>query len=126
MLSGFETAYGAQLIGCTIARVRLDLTVLTPTAPGGLLYGVRVADVDQATDLAVAPTYGPGSRPHLDWMAWGTVLTESSSARAVKEVDVRSMRKVEELGETLVLSVENAGVDSITWGGAISVLVMLP
>ena len=127
LLAGFEMEYGAQLIGCTVARVRMTLTLdVGANAGNGLLFGIRVATVDQVSDLAVAPTYGPGSRSHADWMTWGLIAPRSSDTHYSESYDVRAMRKIDELNQTLVLSVENPGLGTVTWGGAISVLVMLP
>lgn len=128
LLADFEADYGAQLIGVTVARIRMTLTLDSGAeARGGLLFGVRVATVDQVTDLAVSPTYGPGSRPGADWMTWGLLThMDQGGFRTARDYDVKAMRKIDELAQTLVLSVENAGAAPLTWGGAVSVLVLLP
>lgn len=128
LLADFEADYGAQLIGVTVARIRMTLTLDSGAeVNGGLLFGVRVATVDQVSDLAVSPTYGPGTRPGADWMTWGLLThMENGAFRVAKDYDVKAMRKIDELAQTLVLSVENAGAAAVTWGGAISVLVLLP
>lgn len=126
-LLSFEASYGAQLLGCTILRVRADLYVESTVQSAGYLYGLRVATADVVADLAPAPAQAPGSMPHADWMAYGLITAGATGGFSHSEdVDVRSMRKLDELNQTLLLAVENAGADAVTWAGQMSILVALP
>lgn len=113
-------------VGLTAVRIRLHLSWYAGVADdvtsfhtlGGLYYGVKVADFNDVVtqDAAEAPGRGPQLSPHDDWMAWGRVppkaytsnagFTAPSSSIGWEEVDVRSMRRIDELGQTLVLQVQ--------------------
>ena len=119
LLWDFEEMYGAQLIGCTVARIRGFIEVVG-TPPGGLIYGIRVVTARTVDDIPQG--LGPGSEPHADWMTWDVVSVQEPFYR----FDVKAMRKFEELGQQLVLSVESAGTNPVTWTAGVSVLVLLP
>lgn len=120
----FETAYGAELIGCTVMRMRFKF--FTPPANAGLpiIYGVRVMTTSQFDNLD-NPS-GPGTDLHADWATWGMMNTGADGA--IEEVDVKAMRKFEELGQGLVLGVSNldgaTAVSDIDF--AWSLLIALP
>lgn len=126
-LASFETDYGAQLLGVTVARIRAQLWIQAPNGRNGYLYGFRIATADTVADLAPAPAQAPGTMPNADWMAYGLAHAGAQGGLDnLVDVDVRSMRKLDELNQTLLLAVENVGADALTWGGHVSVLVLLP
>lgn len=118
LLAGFRSEAGLLKgpVGLTAMRIRLhinfDLTTdgITNTVRqfGGIYYGVRVFDTTELSELDVTelPNRGPYLDPHADWMTWGRVPAKTNIGTNVvgwEEVDVRSMRKIEELGQTLGL-----------------------
>lgn len=155
LLQGFRTEAGITRgpVGLTVMRIRMslsfDITSLAadPTAQnvraiGGLYYGIRVYDFAELASEEVLGIVnrGPMIEPHLDWMAWGRVPVKqvgnpTATAGTITiigwaDVDVRAMRKVDELGQTLGLVIQTtsgqiaASVGAI--GVATSVLLALP
>lgn len=117
------TAYRVQAgllagpVGITAMRIRMNIQYSIPVSLGstaadilslGMYYGIKVIDKAQsdAMDITEVPAFGPQLSPHDDWMAWGTVPVKvpTYTAGALEsvsgwlEADVRSMRKVDELG----------------------------
>jgi len=120
-LSTFETQYGAQLIGCTIVRVRLFFNAgdLLPLG-SQLIAGLRViVDADAVHEAAESPA----TDLHADWFMWD--IMDGGKAQG-HYVDVRSMRKFEELGQGMGLFFHNASAVSINVDYAISTLIALP
>jgi hypothetical protein len=131
LLSDFELAYGAQLIGCTVARILGEIsfraagasTEVNPSAFAGILV-----EEDNGNDVY------PFSQLHADWMFWrkayalnrdaaGQDATAAASQIHVP-VDVKSMRKLDELNESLYLRFQAEDAWNASWG--LSVLVLLP
>jgi len=121
LLEDFETRYSADLIGCTIMRIRgvmsAGLVGDSDTEEGyaAIRVGVRVtdhADIDQ-TDYSNDAMYD--TQAYADWMlfepfmldALGAIaaedIAEATAASEVRRIDVRSRRKLGELNETLEL-----------------------
>jgi len=153
ILGHFEDIYDADLIGCTIMRIRgvisAGLVGDSDTQQGyaAIRCGIRVtdhADQDQ-TDYANDAMYE--SQAYADWMAFepfmldalGDIesgeIAEATAGSEIRRVDVRSKRKLQELGETLELVVGRPATDSadppfntmavrVRWD--LSVLVALP
>lgn len=136
-------------VGLTVMRIRMSLgfdvtstdaagTVAQIRAIGGIYYGIRVYDFAElaAEEAAGIVARGPMIEPHLDWMTWGRVpvryatvpVAASTTIIGNVDVDVRAMRKIDELGQTLGLVVQTtsggAGVSAI--GCATSTLLALP
>ena len=107
LLADFQTAYGAQLLGATVVRVRGE-TRFKPVA---------AASYSTVAAMAVLPDNTPTVDPlgttgaFIDWMAYQPILgdiaqTGADSVRA-NTWDVKSSRKIEELGEGLFMMVSN-------------------
>lgn len=126
LLSQFQENYGAQLIGATVVRIR---GYVVPTSDGSFTgnfqgrWGILV-DSDN-TDVTLASN-DPGGRPFEDWMAYqpfsiatggqSTTLQQVATGNVYANewaVDVRSSRKIEELGEGLYLF---WNLPESTWG----------
>ena len=135
----FQTALGSDLLGCTVGRIRLTLGVRTlagtANTGGGSFYGLLVGP----DTLDVAADFGPRSFPHLDWMWWTFIPSPSGHQVGVAGeepafdtyfFDVKSMRKMEELGETLWFAKETTAVlgtaQTIEHSLGISTLLLLP
>lgn len=134
-------------VGLTVMRIRMLITADLSTnnslanirASAGLYYGIRVCDFSQlaAEEAVEAPNFGPQLDPHADWMTWGRVpmkaLTQVDASNQTglfwEEVDVRAMRKMEELGQTLGLYIQTTtGAAAVVSNvlASTSVLVALP
>lgn len=146
LLNVFRTEAGLLKgpVGLTVMRIRLQISLdlaadATTTAirnSGGVYHGIRVFDTQELTDMDVNEQVarGPVADPHADWMAWGrTPLKQINGAVSFigwQDVDVRAMRKMEELGQSLGLVLQ---ATSGVLGGVItgvftstSVLLALP
>ena len=124
LLSTFEAAYSADLIGVTVVRIigelQWEFTADPSRAIVGIMKGSETLDND---DLA------PTTNLHLDWMYWSAVtgLAQGAGTAAHQSFDLRGMRKIDELTETLWwVADRTAGAGVAAVAGAISVLVKLP
>lgn len=117
LLGPFQEEYGSQLLGATVVRIR---GIMFPRFPGiGEIENVGGAAgviVENDRILTEAPAerefYSPFNRVHDDWLAWmpffqvgaaeGTAAT-SFNGGSEYNVDVKSSRKIEELGQGLHL-----------------------
>ncbi len=109
LLAGFEIA-GASKLGVTVMRTHLRLNWTYGAAADNVVVGLSVVrDSDIGTTRV-----NPNSDPELDWMLWEAIYADSMGAGATINTivnlvfDVRSRRKVEELGQTYGLSLTNA------------------
>lgn len=140
----FEAAYGAQLIGCTIMRVR-GLFVTQTEVNGHLAISRLTLHVGPQEDLSrpLLPqdnAYDPASQ-ELDYMmvepfvspifdTQTTVQIPGNAPATQRIIDVRARRKLEELNQSLLLRY-SARSDIAIAGGVLgtydlSVLVALP
>lgn len=143
-LAGFEAAYGASLIGCTIQRVRGYVAIQgAGTSAIQTRVGLKVTD-----DTVLAAGEGSlfdlsaqgGAEDH--WMGFYPLWTSGAAATSVlaspgvdggglsmAHVDVRSRRKLTELGQKLVLDVSAGGAVATfdpQFFADLSILVALP
>lgn len=129
LLSEFETAYGAQLIGCTITRIRGYFFAwgsnTAAEAQDAYRMGIRVT----TGFLELNPLdqdNSPWNDDWADWMAWEPFATVPALAGAqllgdgvlnARMIDVRAQRRLDELGQRLVLLHGGApAAPTITWG----------
>jgi len=118
LLADFETAYGADLFGFTITRIVGNFTHASNagTAAAGYTLGVGLRIEDEqsvsntntdAEQIALAPQNDQFS----DWMfarvMHGAVTGATDYALALQEsryeIDLRSQRRLDELGQSLYL-----------------------
>ena len=121
LLADFQTTYGAQLIGCTVVRIRGWLKV-SSTLPEDefVVVGIRVI-----TDTETLPAAaGPIVDPHADWMYYDVL--QEGSLDGGRYFDVKAMRKIDELGQGLSMIFEHAGATATNIDLVVSVLVALP
>lgn len=135
LLAQFRTDGGSSL-GCTVTRVLLDLQLVWTndiTTTDQMAVGLLVDQI-QANQLEVPR---PGVEPHADWMYWrrtgvapvDLAITPSSTAAQVGlSIDVKSQRKMEELGQTLWLVIDPTfgGTTTLSVTVNSSVLLRLP
>jgi len=121
LLAGYRTA-GGNTQGCTVGRLRVQLTVeriAGATEPPGVYFGI-IAAPSTVDPEDISPT---GS-PHLDWMYWSFLGT---NALQVHDIDVKSMRKLEEVNSTLWAAVAaDVAANDYTIRGSVSALLLLP
>lgn len=127
LLSTFESEYGAKLYGFTVERIRGHYTFWCPndesgtglSAPAGIIsYGIRkderrdssqpdwgIADTDEEQADKI-----PTGDPYADWMfvrnqafAIAGMNEDQQVALHRQEIDIKSKRKLSELGESLYL-----------------------
>lgn len=129
LLAQFQTTYGAQLLGCTVMRIRGTWAYVAAVGDikKPITCGIRV--FDEAHNIATLP--GPITDPHADWMYYETLLANEPQVAGTTYTgrsvfDVRSRRKIEELGQGLAIAFEgNSAVAQDFWWQA-SVLLALP
>lgn len=142
LLQTFRTQAGitAGPVGLTVMRMRFAINAQVPLGTVNFrqgVLGVRVMDTTEALAAEVDATpYSPTNDPHADWMCFepfGPKDLEGTTGVIDHHVDVRSMRKLDELGQTLVAIVSsvppNAGpVGTILSNFSVtsSVLLALP
>lgn len=115
LMADMRSRLGSDLVGTTVVRIRGQIYVQSE-APSTIIFGVR--QTEQGANLI--EEHGVFLYPYLDWMMFkpfnfgATNITEGETQSQVYDVDVRSSRKIEEIGETLMFSV---GTDGATGGG---------
>lgn len=126
LLEDFEAAYGANLIGATVTRIR-------GAAVGdfdGATNAVLAARIGQESEVDTPPTplSGPINEPFADWMLWEPFLSVAGETPGTpahgRVIDVKSQRKMEEIDEELSLWGSSATVGTLIWD--LSILLKLP
>lgn len=114
----FKTRYGAELIGATLVRVRGWITMEnTDASANEIVLGVCIGD-----GQSVAP--GPISDRHYDWMAYEPVWFHAGQDSLYGfRFDVKSSRKLDELGMAPYVVVESSAGATISY--TVSGLFML-
>jgi len=123
LLQQLRIDLGADLPGLTAIRIVGTAVVDVPaSAIVPVTCGIRVGTEDQGT--AVLPT----SEPHADWMYWRGIYPNSfQSTMGIIDLDLRSMRKIDEVGQDLfiVYSIQSP-VEGATVQHSLRTLVLLP
>jgi len=128
----WASAGAPNLIGATVIRVRATLAFartagssVLPHVFAGVMVGPSTLDAVDAN-----PAGTPGL--HLDWMHWSKNYGAANMAAAAAlgafsvTVDVKAMRKLEELDDTLWLCLSSTLTDEWATSWGVSALVMLP
>lgn len=127
LLAGFETAYDANLIGATVIRIRGLIAAEVTTVDAvwdELRFGARVGS--SVDDAAVV---NPTSVPHEDWMLWepfGAFAVGNEGGAAIRVIDVKAMRKIEEIDQQLTMTVSGFTTAAWQFGWSLSILLKLP
>lgn len=134
LLTDFKTAYGANaVLGATVARIRGFISVTQDGALGAVVDTALAILVDTST---AAPS--PFTDFSTNWMyyhRWGNQVQFVDTGNAVTtsqpwpfyfDLDVKAMRKCEELGQTLMLCVEVGAGNPIDVTVDTSTLLLLP
>ena len=131
LLTTFRSAaeYGAQPIGVTVTRVRgrVSLRETTATATNDH-FGVGLLIEDRNSLASEIPH--PYSDEHADWMMWMPLTAYGqdgiTGSWASYEFDVKSQRRMDEVGQTLWLSMDAAVTSTFSAVISLSVLLKLP
>lgn len=131
LLDPFIAAYGADLIGCTIVRIRGRLWESVPGAAAtAVRVGMKINDNRTPPD-ASENLYRPDDigGAHDDWFGFHVLAGGPGTPDDMRyvDVDVRSARKLDELGQRLeMLASSFSDVDGdFVLAHDLSVLVML-
>lgn len=111
LLAPFEAAYGASLIGCTIVRIRGAIQMIdTPAADTRVRVTVNVGSATEVARAQLASDNAyDASTAALDYMVHEPFILPNSSSGLDsgdplgRMIDVKSMRKIEEMGDALIL-----------------------
>ncbi len=103
---------GASILGATIMRTHLVLSVSTTVAAGNDFYFALI--VGESSDLvsnaaSTALTLDPLTSPELDWMWWehpvAAPVFDQGGTNIITR-DIKSKRKIQELNQTYILSLK--------------------
>lgn len=146
LLAQFQQEYGAQLLGSTVVRVKgwVVPNSISSGADGQQMEGLWGLIVDQdRTDYSLAnnPEMAVEQREHDDWMYYSpwVVHNYATLGMAFRDVtpnvyaspyavDIKSSRKIEELGQTLQIwtSTPDVNPDYTGTGFHLSIGLKLP
>lgn len=109
LLEPFRALYGSDLVGVTVDRVRGTIFWNTENV---VVSGITcVSAIRTESQLNLSEEEGPLAAKHDDWMMYDTTILDDNSPGWYlvdrRPIDVRSSRKMEEVGETLMLAFEH-------------------
>jgi len=129
LLSTFQTQLGSDMIGCTVRRIRANLSLRGGVAGNSVRATMGIGVFPNNSTAAII---GPQANQHLDWMFWRLfyyeppVATEFATLNGL-DIDVKAQRKVEELQDELILIItNNHPTDGLAYALGASTLVALP
>jgi len=123
LMTDFATALGADPLGVTVVRIRGAWNYQGPRI---LIAGIRVMTQSSFAGL-VSPAQGPAADQYADWMGYWPMMAEGDPANFQRgEIDISSSRKLEEIGEGLLLSVSNPTLDPAVFNMDLSIGLKLP
>lgn len=112
-------------------RIRVQWRLLDTTSQSRLvILGIRPytqSPVDSANELDEVD--GPAADPHADWMAYDSmVLAGDGDSVGVpqRDLDVKSMRRLDEVSDSLALSLQAVDELAAQCRYVVSLLVALP
>jgi len=113
LLTDLETQLGAQLFGGTVTRVRGQILVSGSTEAAAQAGFVSIGIRTYAENPDIQQVANANSE-HADWLAWafiplhfGSTVPPEVGAVYRWELDVKAQRKMEEVGDGLMISVAN-------------------
>jgi len=117
---------GSSLTGCTIMRTHLRIRIPFDTTTSSVYLGLVLG---RSSDVGTADP-DPFVNPEIDWMYVNRFLPSSSgatfNATQVFDLDVRSKRRMQELGQAYLLSLRNVNGIAETFQIYARTLVALP
>jgi hypothetical protein len=132
LLDQFETAYGANLLGATVTRIRGVVVAgnnIAPVATGQLLLSARVGVSSEVS----ADNNDGITQPYADWMLWEPFVFQNLPASGQtadswalsRTIDVKSQRRLDELNDELQMWIA-ASSTSFAYSWNLSILLKLP
>lgn len=110
LLDNFRAAYGADILGSTVMRIRGTIFWNTANVTIDAITAVSAIRTAEQVELE-QDAEGPLTSMHADWMMYQTTILDNNAPGwylvARQDIDVKSSRKMEELGETLALAFEH-------------------
>lgn len=132
LLETFETQYGAQLIGCTVVRIR-GIIYTSSSNTGQLMVAAAVVESEPPAPDTPVNAEGPTQRPFADYMLYEPFITSGAASgpqsdTSARMIDVKSARKVEELDErlSLYLQTPSGNAVAVSYHYSLSIGVKLP
>jgi len=132
LLTALETDLGAQVFGATVMRIRGELMIYADNADAGANLVIQAGYGITVSDAAGTPNIFTDE--HQDWMGYQTTALVQSSTNSYREaayhrlpIDIRSRRKLDEVGQQLTLVQANSSLSgaSVFFIRNLSVLLML-
>ncbi len=130
VLANFKAELGSDLVGATVIRMRGDVMLWTAaTTATDQTSAVLGARVFTESNLPIVNEQGPATDRYADWMLWqpfalSGVVPEARIRRHV--IDVKSMRRIDEIGQGLLFGWQTEGAFAISGTGYLSTLLKLP
>jgi len=133
-------AYGAALIGCTVVRIRGYLQVSETAAGNGSLVRVGFY-IGDANDVVRGPNANDNAFDSnsvgKDYFGFEPMLAPGPAANdntalgsevSARLIDIRAMRKLEEVSQRLIMDVSgrSSTANAFTVNADVSILLMLP
>lgn len=126
LLEDFEAAYGANLIGATVTRIR-GAAVADMDGAANVVLAARIGQ-ESEVDAPPTPGSGPIDEPFADWMMWEPFLSVAGETPGTpahgRVIDVKSQRRLEEIDEELSMWTSSATTGTVIWD--LSILLKLP
>jgi len=119
LLADYKTRAGASTAGITIIRTHFRFWVNSAVTAGDqFIWGLKIDDIDQVVASSAAATViSPANNPYLDWML---LMHEQArptygqrSSQNSNEYDLRAKRRMEQVQEAYLLSVEPVAVTTV-------------
>ncbi len=137
VLSQFKGVTGASVTGVTIARIHCAFWVTSAVTEGdGISTSFIVDQVDETqaapgVATSTAHVLSPTFSPNADWMLyrkWNAHPAYSMNGAVNNlEMDIKSKRRLHEIGDTLLFIVENIDATAaVTFAVHIRALLMMP
>ena len=127
LLASIEVA-GASTLGITVMRTHCEIYVSNWAGVNDeVVYGFIIA---RDTDIGAALGPNANADTELDWMLWSALFPNGSGAAVdvatTYPIDLRSKRKMEEMGQRYALCMTNISAASKTFTVICRTLVALP
>jgi hypothetical protein len=124
---------GSSILGCTIMRTRLDLSITSTVALADNFYwGLAILPNAQLVSnvASSATVVNPAQNPEIDWMMWAHAVAAPTYGTTANDnqivIDIRAKRRLQELQETYCFSLRGSAGAAFTAQLSGRVLVALP
>lgn len=127
LLADYETAFGADAHGSTVMRIR-GIVTFAPQIPAvaeTIQWGIVVVPTPYVTSLS------PRTNHYEDWMIYESItlppaaLMQNFELPLLRTIDLRSRRRLPEIGTTLAFAVVPTG-GTLQYSYGLRILLALP